>query len=660
MTQQPDANGPEPRRRARGHPGRRHRHAGPHQPARLGPGRDELRRRQHLGQGDRHQPGQRRAGGAALRQGLRRRPRNPHRRRPRGARARPAGGLDRVYRGVEHEDEMVGLFAYCGHGSGGAAPSIDTPMHALVDQPTSTTCTPTASSPWPAPPTARSLVDGSGAARWRGCRGSGRAGSWAGACASCPTRSHRARPRWSRAHRVGGDERGGRGAGPRIIREAAAYLEGKSVSEPFGPVDPAGAARPRTSAAGPPPCSRTCAGSRRATAGRSATSPTPRRCSTSSPAPRPTTSSTSGPAAPTTSCAPRCGRCCSTPRRTPRSRGLARLRDLEEEYREEYRAYYDRHATPDSPAMRGAAPAIVLVPGVGMFSFGADKQTARVAGEFYVNAINVMRGAEGVSTYAPVDEAEKFAVEYWILEELKLQRRPKPKPLAGRIAVVTGAASGIGLATAGRSPPRAPTSSSPTSTRRGRRPGRSSAVRTGPPASSPTSPTRVAAGRDAAVLAFGGVDLLVNNAGITSRPLGGHDVRRLGSAVRSCRAARSRSPRRPSRSCAPKRWAATSSTSAQERGVRRAEQHRVLVGQGRAGPHGPAAGGRARRHRCPGQRDQPGRDRQGLGDLRGRLGRVAGQDVRCGRRRTSASTTRSGPCSRRRYCRSTWRRRWSP
>ena len=103
---------------------------------------------------------------------------------------------------------------------------------------------------------------------------------------------------------------------------------------------------------------------------------------------------------------------------------------------------------PDSPAMRGAAPAIVLVPGVGMFSFGADKQTARVAGEFYVNAINVMRGAEGVSTYAPVDEADKFAVEYWILEELKLQRRPKPKPLAGRIAVVTGAASGIGLATA--------------------------------------------------------------------------------------------------------------------------------------------------------------------------------------------------------------------
>ena len=93
-------------------------------------------------------------------------------------------------------------------------------------------------------------------------------------------------------------------------------------------------------------------------------------------------------------------------------------------------------------------PAIVLVPGVGMFSFGKDKQTARVAGEFYVNAINVMRGAEGLSTYAPIDEAEKFRIEYWALEEAKLQRMPKPKPLATRVAFVTGAASGIGRATA--------------------------------------------------------------------------------------------------------------------------------------------------------------------------------------------------------------------
>src|SRR3954451_9787455 len=100
--------------------------------------------------------------------------------------------------------------------------------------------------------------------------------------------------------------------------------------------------------------------------------------------------------------------------------------------------------------MRGADPAIVLIPGVGMFSYGATKQTARVAGEFYVNAINVMRGAEGVSSYAPIDEAEKFRIEYWALEEAKLRRMPAPKPLATRIALVTGAASGIGRAIAVR------------------------------------------------------------------------------------------------------------------------------------------------------------------------------------------------------------------
>ena len=129
---------------------------------------------------------------------------------------------------------------------------------------------------------------------------------------------------------------------------------------------------------------------------------------------------------------------------------VTRLKELHEPYREDYQAYYDRNSTPDSPAIRGADPLIVLVPGVGMFSYGKDKQTARVAGEFYVNAINVMRGAEGLSTYAPIDESEKFRIEYWALEEAKLQRMPKPKPLATRIALVTGAAGGIGKAIAKR------------------------------------------------------------------------------------------------------------------------------------------------------------------------------------------------------------------
>jgi len=127
---------------------------------------------------------------------------------------------------------------------------------------------------------------------------------------------------------------------------------------------------------------------------------------------------------------------------------LARVAELHEQYRTTYAEYYNRHAKPDSPAMRGADPAIILVPGIGMFSYGKDKQTARVASEFYINAINVMRGAEAISRYAPIPEIEKFRIEYWDLEEAKLKRAPKPKALAGRIALVTGAASGLGKATA--------------------------------------------------------------------------------------------------------------------------------------------------------------------------------------------------------------------
>ena len=174
--------------------------------------------------------------------------------------------------------------------------------------------------------------------------------------------------------------------------------------------------------------------------------------------------------------------------------------------------------------MRGADPAIVLVPGVGMFSFGADKQTARVAGEFYLNAINVMRGAEAISAYAPIAESEKFRIEYWELEEAKLRRRPKPKPLAGRVALVTGGRLGHRpghRAAAGRRG----------GLRGRRRPGRRGGQdrrgqyrlgRRRPSRSSPTSPARTTWPRPlaAAALAFGGVDLVVNNAGLSiSKPL---------------------------------------------------------------------------------------------------------------------------------------------
>jgi rhamnulose-1-phosphate aldolase/alcohol dehydrogenase len=134
----------------------------------------------------------------------------------------------------------------------------------------------------------------------------------------------------------------------------------------------------------------------------------------------------------------------------PLDEQVVRLRELHATYRDDYRRYYESHAGRDSPPMRGADPAVVLLPGIGMWSFGADAQTARVAGEFYVNAINVMRGAEALSTYSPIPDSEKFRVEYWELEERKLRLRPPAPPLTSRIALVTGAASGIGLAIARR------------------------------------------------------------------------------------------------------------------------------------------------------------------------------------------------------------------
>jgi rhamnulose-1-phosphate aldolase/alcohol dehydrogenase len=119
-------------------------------------------------------------------------------------------------------------------------------------------------------------------------------------------------------------------------------------------------------------------------------------------------------------------------------------------YRAMYAAYYERCKRPNSPAMRDANPVVVLVPGIGRMTFATDKTTARLAGEFYGNAINVMRGAEAIGDYIGLDEQEAFDIEYWLLEEAKLQRMPAPKPLVGRIALVTGGAGGIGAATAAR------------------------------------------------------------------------------------------------------------------------------------------------------------------------------------------------------------------
>jgi len=196
----------------------------------------------------------------------------------------------------------------------------------------------------------------------------------------------------------------------------------------------------------------------------------------------------------------------------------ARLRELHSEYRLDYQSYYDRHARDDSPPIRAADPAIVLIPGVGMFSYGANKQTARVASEFFLNAINVMRGAEALSSYAPIVESEKFNIEYWALEEAKLQRMPRPKSHASRIALVTGAASGIGKAIATRLAAegacvviadldlgRAQAAAAALG---------STDVAIGVQADV-SSADEIQSAIDATVLAFGGLDLVVNNAGLS-------------------------------------------------------------------------------------------------------------------------------------------------
>jgi rhamnulose-1-phosphate aldolase/alcohol dehydrogenase len=197
---------------------------------------------------------------------------------------------------------------------------------------------------------------------------------------------------------------------------------------------------------------------------------------------------------------------------------VERLAELHAAYRDDYAAYYSRYAKPESPAMRGADPTIILVPGVGMFSYGRDQPTARVAGEFYVNAINVMRGAEAISTYAPIAESEKFRIEYWGLEEAKLQRLPAPKRHAGRVALITGGASGIGraiaeqLAADGASVMIADLDAD-ASAEAAAAIGNADVVRS--VGADVCEADDITAAVDATVLAFGGLDLVVNNAGLS-------------------------------------------------------------------------------------------------------------------------------------------------
>jgi rhamnulose-1-phosphate aldolase/alcohol dehydrogenase len=431
--------------------------------------------------------------------------------------------LANVYPGVEREDEMVAAFDYTLHGKGGAAPSIDTAMHGLVDA-----------------AHVDHLHPDSGIAFATAADGERlTAEAFGGAVAWVPWR----RPGFQLGLDIAAIKEadpdtigvilGGHGITAwgdtseeaeanslRIIETATAYIAEHGAPEPFGPALEGYAPLPeeerRAKAAALAPHLRAIASHDRPQVGHFTDSDEVLDFLASTEHPRL--------AALGTSCPDHFLRTkveplvVDLPATASVEEILERLPALHEAYRAGYRAYYDAHATSGSPAIRGADPLIILIPGVGMFSYGANKQTARVAGEFYVNAINVMRGAEAISTYAPIDEAEKFRIEYWALEEAKLQRMPKPEPLASRIALVTGAASGIGRAIATRL---AAEGACVVIADLDLAKAQAAAAELGSPdvavgvAVDVSDAAAVKAAVDATVLAFGGLDLVVNNAGLS-------------------------------------------------------------------------------------------------------------------------------------------------
>ena len=436
--------------------------------------------------------------------------------------------LTNVYPGVEREDEMVAAFDFCLHGKGGAAPSIDTAMHGLVDaahvdhlHPDSGIAIATAADGEEL--TAKIFGDKVVWVPWR------RPGFQLGLdIANIKDENPQAIGCILGGHGItawGDTSEESERNSLWIIDTAAAYIDAHGKADPFGGVVsgfealPADERRARAAALAP---------SIRAVASHDAPMighfTDDERVLDFLASEKLTELAALG-----TSCPDHFLRTkvkplvLDLPTTASVEEQLARLEELHSAYRADYKAYYDKFATAESPAIRGADPLIVLVPGVGMFSYGKNKQTARVAGEFYLNAINVMRGAEALSSYSPISDEEKFRIEYWALEEAKLQRMPKPKTHQGRIAFVTGAASGIGKAIATRL---AAEGACVVVADLDLEKAQAAAAELGNTdvaigvAANVADAAGVQAAIDATLLAFGGIDLVVNNAGLSlSKPL---------------------------------------------------------------------------------------------------------------------------------------------
>jgi rhamnulose-1-phosphate aldolase/alcohol dehydrogenase len=432
-------------------------------------------------------------------------------------------GLRSVYRGEAHEDEMVELFDHCCFGRGGAAPSIDTAMHALVEcdhvdhlHPDSIIAFATAID---GPALTKECFGGDVVwVPWR------RPGFQLGLDIAAIQTAHpeaigcvlggHGLTTWGTTSQEAQDR------SVEAITRAERFIAENGRPDPFGTVvvgrAPLDADRRRARAAEIAPILRGVASHDATMVGHFTDDEVVLDFLQRSEMPRLAALGTSCPDHfLRTKIAPMV---LDTDADAPLADVIARIEQLHAEYRTDYAEYYKRHAEPDSPAMRGADPLIVLVPGIGMFSFGKNKQTSRVAGEFYINAINVMRGAEALSTYAPIPELEKFRIEYWALEEAKLQRLPAPKALAGRIAFVTGGASGIGrataqcLATEGACVVIADLNFEDANQLAEELGGPDTAIAVEVDV---TDADAVAAGIAETVLAFGGVDLVINNAGLS-------------------------------------------------------------------------------------------------------------------------------------------------